>query len=415
MNRHSIFFKLNILFTLAVLAAIVAGLAIRSHLMVRERAELLLKSRLLLQEMRRSRSIPPTLIETLDLVPVTGAEREKILHRAKRLPRRLPLYRRRKSSFRRIVFRNGEHYLYLKPGRSDASAVILKPRNGPWKRQAILWMIFGGFVALLTLIYLTLRRALSPIRKLENDIRRYGEGTLSFRDLPRPAGEDEISRLAKAFYDSADKIERLGRSRQLFLRNLLHELNTPLTKGKLLAEISREPRTREMLHSVFDRLSLILEELVQIERISASKSDLRRHPVRIVDLIDQARDRLYLEESFPVDVGNATLSADFSSMSIVFKNLIGNAVKHGKNPLIRLREGKVEFVSDGPRLEHPLEWYTEPFRQGEKSAGGYGLGLYIVREILERHGMKLEYRHENGKNIFVIVTGASFRPSQKSA
>jgi two-component system OmpR family sensor kinase len=256
---------------------------------------------------------------------------------------------------------------------------------------------------LLAFIYLQLRRSLKPLGRLEADIRRYGEGKAL---RPRPEltnGNDEIARLARAFYEAEEKLRRLGDSRRLFLRNILHELNTPVTKGKLLAEISEEPRTREMLHSIFGRLTLLLEELARVERLAAATEALPLRPVRIVDLIDQARDRLYREEPIPYEGPDRAILADFASMAIVFKNLIDNGLKYGGDLRIRLRGDSLEFVSRGEALARELDWYLEPFSREESGGEGFGLGLYIVREILRRQGMELGYRHENGTNLFVVA------------
>jgi two-component system OmpR family sensor kinase len=402
MNRHSLFVKLNILFSIAMAAVFTAGYAWWGYLQKRERAELFLKSRVILREIRQGRHPPVTLFDTLNLTVIKGENREKILLKGKRPKRKhLPAKRMGRRPLRRIIRYRGESYLHISPpgNRRD---FLLKLHDDPWRRRVIPILVFGGVVLLLTLMYLMLRRSLLPIRKLEREILRYGKGDLETRDFILQKGDDEISRLARAFYDSADKIDRLNRSRRFFLRNLLHELNTPVTKGKLLAEISTEPQTRKMLHSIFGRLSLLLEELAEVERITAAENVIQKRPVRIIDLIEQARDRLYLENSFPVEVGNGLIMADFHLMATVFKNLIDNGLKYGENFSIRLRGEELEFTSEGKPLEHPLEWYTEAFRREEKSFSGFGLGLYIVKEILKRHEMEFLYRSEKGRNIFVI-------------
>jgi two-component system OmpR family sensor kinase len=92
-------------------------------------------------------------------------------------------------------------------------------------------------------------------------------------------------------------------------------------------------------------------------------------------------------------------------MVLVLKNLLDNGMKYGKNKcvLLRTRKGVIEVVSNGDPLEHPLSYYTEPFSQAEKRSSGFGLGLYIVDSILQKIGYRLGYRHEDGKNIFMLV------------
>ena len=66
---------------------------------------------------------------------------------------------------------------------------------------------------------------------------------------------------------------------------------------------------------------------------------------------------------------------------------------------------EISFSSTGDALKYPLSHYTDAFRKGDGfgSARGFGLGLYIVKEILQKHGMELSYRHSEGRNIFSIV------------
>jgi len=397
MNRHSVFFKLNLLFALAMAATLVAGWMVRGHLHKRDRTELRLKGRLVIREIRRNRRVAPELLRDLGLRRVADPhllrqmrEKMKRLRRGgapHRVPRMMLLQCR------------GESCLML---RTPRGPLFLMPQGSWLARNWLPMALLGGTALFLSLIYWLLRRSLLPLKTLEEEIRRYGRGN-EFRSAERfGKGEDEISRLARAFYDSAERVKRLGESRRLFLRTILHELNTPVTKGKLLAEISEDPATKRMLHSIFERLSLLLEELAQVERIAAAGEEPVLRPVRIVDLIDQARDRLYLDEAPPYEGENAVILADFSSLAIVFKNLIDNGLKYGRNLRIRLRGDSLEFVSEGDPLPRDPEWYLKPFRRGEKSAEGFGLGLYIVHEILKRQGMELEYRHEEGKNLFIV-------------
>ena len=399
MSRHSVFFKLNLLFLLALAVTLLATGFLLKHLEMKERMELRLKGRLIAQELRRTKRISGESLRALDLRRVTDPQKlRRVSERLKRQQRRGVRHHRR---FLLRTIRDREGLLLVL--RLGDRTLIFAPRGGWWARNSVPMLIVLGVLATLSLLYWLLRRSLEPLRLLEQEIRRYGEGRKLGERAPYTEGEDEIARLARAFYEAAERVERLGRSRQLFVRNILHELNTPVTKGKLLAEISRDPATGEMLHSIFDRLSLLLEELAQVERFTAAEVKLSLRPVRIVDLIDQARDRLYLEEPIPYEGENARIMADFGSMAIVFKNLIDNGLKYGESLRIRLRGSSLEFVSAGERLRHPLEWYLHPFKKESERSEGFGLGLYIVHEILRRQGMRLEYRHAEGCNIFAVT------------
>jgi two-component system OmpR family sensor kinase len=77
--------------------------------------------------------------------------------------------------------------------------------------------------------------------------------------------------------------------------------------------------------------------------------------------------------------------------------------------MLRTNGRVIEILSEGEKLHHPLQYYTEPFSQEEKRSSGFGLGLYIVHSILEKLGYKLGYRYEEGKNIFMIESAMRHR------
>ena len=401
MNRHSIFFKLNLLFATALVVTLIAGGLLYRQLEQRDRVALLLKSRLILQELRRDHKLSEALLQTLGLERVPPAQAVRFLPRS---GRQTNLRRHKRRYGRRLIRHGGEVYLLI---RTPRERLLLHARENTLRRYFLPGLLLGAILLILSLSYWALRRTLSPMRRLEEDIRRYGRGEpLRYAERFR-SGEDEISRIARAFYDSAERLKRYGEARRLFLRNLLHELNTPVTKGKLLAELSREPRTRRMLGTIFQRLSTLLGELVEVERIAAgSEPFAEREELKVKDLAREACRRLYCEEEkIPMDIPEElTLFADREAMVIVIKNLLDNARKYGRDPRIAIEGDHLAVRSRGAPLARPLEHYTEPFRQeyAEPKEEGFGLGLYIVREILERHGMELGYRHEKGENLFTV-------------
>lgn len=346
-----------------------------------------------MHEYRLTRQYPLQLFEELRLTPVKGEERAKILREN---PRSEEM--RRASKRARILRYEGHKYLYLKNHDID---LLLRDERGYWERFLIPLLVMLGTIMLLVTMYMLLRKALVPLKMLQQDIEQYGEGALTkytFSDK-----NDEISQVSNAFYRSVSKTQRLSDSRRLFIRNLFHELNTPVTKGKILTEIVEDPKTKSMLDAIFSRLASLLKELAQVEQITSENYVLSRKKIRILDLIDEAKGLLYFEEPIETNVTDQTIVADFSSMSIVFKNLIDNALKYGKNLEILYEENRLSFVSEGEALQGDFATYLEAFSDKKGSdISGFGLGLYIVKEVLNMHGMGLAYSYDEGKNRFTI-------------
>ena len=141
-----------------------------------------------------------------------------------------------------------------------------------------------------------------------------------------------------------------------------------------------------------------------MEKITSQSYTITKKPVPIVELIDQARDLLYLDDPIPTNVTSETVEADFATMSIVFKNLIDNGAKYGKNLKIIYEDNTLSFISEGKPLQEDLKHYTQAFSKGTmtESQKGFGLGLYIVNEILQKHKMQLVYKYTNGENWFRV-------------
>jgi len=394
MNRHSIFFKLNILFIVALLATVIAGTSIMMHLVKKEHMDMMYKSRLIMQEYRAVKHKPLALFKEFGLAEVKGRERALVLKKAEMHDH---MMHRRWS---KLLQYKGDRYLYIdKP----AYRILLKDSRSDLERYLLPVLVFFSIILLLTVMYILLRRSLTPLKQLQQDIVDYGEGELKRYTFSEK--KDEISQASNAFYHSVEKVHRLSESRQLFIRNLFHELNTPVTKGKILAEIVEDPKTQAMLESIFGRLSSLLKELAQMEKITSENYTLNTKSVRIIDLIDEASDLLFLETGVKSNVESETIEADFSAMSIVFKNLIDNAYKYGTDPEIIYTEGQLSFLSNGEPLKENLAYYTEAFSKGleQQSSKGFGLGLYIVNEILHKHHMGFEYIHREDKNHFIIM------------
>ena len=258
-------------------------------------------------------------------------------------------------------------------------------------------------LALLLLLYLAVLKKLYPLKKLHTEIERFAQGDMNTRITYKH--DDEIGRIAKNFDEAILHINELGASKNLFMRNLMHELKTPITKGRIVVEMLEDETIKKILVRAFERMNELISELAEIERVTTQSFEPCFEQVTLDTIIQKSQELLMVESSYvTVEIKNKTIITDVKLMSLAIKNLLDNGLKYGKKKavIIRTNTYALEILSEGEVLEHPLSYYTEPFSQGEKRSSGFGLGLYIVHSILEKLGYKLAYRYEERKNIFII-------------
>jgi len=160
------------------------------------------------------------------------------------------------------------------------------------------------------------------------------------------------------------------------------------------------------MHSIFERLNLLIDEFAKIEQITSKNFDLHMKPYKMSDLVEASIDLLMVEnpkrlitielvEDFHTEV-------DFELFTLTLKNLLDNGIKYStdKHITVRIIDKKLQVINNGEALKEPLENYFKPFHTSKK---GLGLGLYIVKSILDIHHKALLYAHEDGKNIFTVV------------
>lgn len=270
-------------------------------------------------------------------------------------------------------------------------------------RYFIIKAIGAAVFVVLILLYFFILRKLKPLRTLKKQIDRFAQGKLNeIEDVS--TGNDEISQVAEAFHRAILQIIKLNQSRQFFLRNIMHELKTPITKGLITLEMLEDDKYKERLEGIFNRLEILINEFAAIEQITSGAAFINRKKYNILDILDEAKEismrdenniRVFMGESFFVNV-------DFKLFTTAIKNMIDNGIKHSLDGFVQIdiMEDYICFKNRGNELNNTLEYYTQAFTQGSKQKSSFGLGLYIVNTILESHNMKLDYAYEDGINLF---------------
>jgi signal transduction histidine kinase len=259
------------------------------------------------------------------------------------------------------------------------------------------------------LSFLLTRKVLRPLSDMAAISKRIAAGDYS--DRVETASRDEVGHLAQAFNQMADGLERIERLRRSMVVDMAHELRTPLTniRGYLeaLADgvVPPSKETFELLQQEILRLVRLAEDLSQLTKADAARAYLQREAISLPGLIGQVLELYrYQFEARGIAVhtdcaGTAErVTGDRDKLLQVLRNLIQNACQYtpaGGSLSIsteRVAEGiKATFANTGPEIApSDLRLLFERFFRAEKSrsrdSGGAGIGLAIVKELVEAHG-----------------------------
>ena len=285
----------------------------------------------------------------------------------------------------------------------DDEYILKTPDEENITDKLILNILIFVDIFVLILIFLYILKLLSPLKIITKQITNFANGDLSSRiDIK---SNDEIGVLSSSFNKMASNLENLITTREELLRDIGHELRTPIAKGKFAIEKINDFSQKELLKKIFKDLEILTNELIELEKLNSTKLNITTFKVET--LIVESLGKLYLDDESKIEItieDNFKIKADLYYLSIVLKNLIDNALKYATSfPIeIIVKTNEISVLNQGKALSKELDYYLKPFTQELSQRDGFGLGLSIVKKIIDRHNFKLEYEFKNQTNIFKI-------------
>ncbi|MDD3324854.1 MAG: ArsS family sensor histidine kinase [Sulfurospirillaceae bacterium] len=297
-----------------------------------------------------------------------------------------------------------QDFIYAVAKRPRGETIVLLT---PYKKEVLSQFVFPVMAYLfIFFLYIGILKSILPVKSLREKIRLFANGDYDIECSSEK--KDEIAGLANEFDSAVKKIKGLRDSRQLFLRNIMHELKTPITKGKLAIEMFEDSTYKDILKNVFKRQETLLDEFSRIEKLSADELKLHIAPYKADDIVDFALDIIDEKRgNITQNIKPIILHVDLELFATALKNLLDNALNYSadNHAAIDIKENTIVVSNKGEPLECPLEDFAKPYFMGtkkQKSSRGLGFGLYIVWHILRLHKMKITYDRKNDTNFFTI-------------
>jgi len=272
-----------------------------------------------------------------------------------------------------------------------------------WGRHWInrLWML-GVVIAF---CYVLARHLTGPLRRLQSAVERFGKG--DFTSRVGSTRQDEVGELSKTFDQMAERIQNLVATQRNLLRDISHELRSPLSRLSVAVELARShPQNAKALDQIekeADRLNTLVGEVLSLARTEDMELSLECVPIDLNAMLHDLVNLCAIEArqrncQIVVDSpGDTTINADAELLRRALENVIRNALRYapaGTDITVRVAQTndavRITIRDRGPGV--PPELLTrifEPFYRVDQArnrdTGGTGLGLAIAKRAIESH------------------------------
>jgi len=315
----------------------------------------------------------------------------------------------------------------VQPGTALIIAQNMAPQEKVLHRLGAVMLLFGlaGVIGATAAGWAVARNGLRPVRRLTRNVERIAR-TEDLQPLPIE-GDDEVARLATAFNDMLVTVSASRDRQRRLVADASHELRTPLTSLRTNLDLLLQADASGGLDDAA-RAELLEDVRGQIEEMSNLVGDLvelaRDEPLRtVVEQVDLAEvvDRAVARArrrgtglTFDVDTEPWWVTGESASLERAVTNLLDNAVKWsppGGTVRIRLNHGTLTVDDEGPGIAPgDREQVFDRFYRSEESRSmpGSGLGLSIVRQVIERHSgnVRVDETEGGGTRMVMQVPGA---------
>jgi two-component system sensor histidine kinase CpxA len=328
---------------------------------------------------------------------------------------------------------DGRAYTLVSAGRVPPRT-LLEPGPRGVGMRLIVAAIISAMVSLLLARYLA-----APLGELSRASRALATGDLSARvGAPLDRRKDEFGELALDMDEMAGRLQASQQANQRLLRDVSHELRSPLARLRVALEIARN-KDQDLVAAELNRIELesqrletLVDEVLSLLRESSGPQQLQMQHFDLAELladlvetvnyeISEGEEQIGLETESPI-----YLDADRELLWRVFENLLRNALIHSGHrggihiiaELSANKEARICVKDSGPGIaDNHLDMIFEPFYRvdeaRDRKSGGHGLGLAIAASAVRRHGGRISAsnRHGGGLEVLVVLPVYAKQPS----
>jgi two-component system, OmpR family, sensor kinase len=296
-----------------------------------------------------------------------------------------------------------------------------RPAGGPTPPRSLLrgttglvWVLGIAALAVAVGSFPIVRRLTKRLEALRRGVERWGAGDLSVR--VDESGSDEAAFLARRFNHAAARVEQLVKSHKSLLANASHELRSPLARIRMGLELlgpKAEPAARREIERNIAELDQLVEEILLASRLDAPETDIgTREQVDLTGLAAEECARTDAELLPSEDGEPVVVEGVPRLLRRVVRNLLENARRYSRGPVqVEVaREGAeavLRVTDHGPGVPpDQRERIFEPFYRlpgASEREGGVGLGLALVKGIVQRHQGSVRCEGREGAGASFVV------------
>ncbi|WMJ68713.1 HAMP domain-containing sensor histidine kinase [Stenotrophomonas sp. 24(2023)] len=309
----------------------------------------------------------------------------------------------------------------------DGMAIVIREHTGPagkltimahgevdtltWQMAMAAHVITLPIFALLALVTLIatpiiVRKALAGVERIAQEAKNISASHRGIR-LTETAVPVEIAPLVTAVNEALDRLDEGHERQRRFIAAAAHELRTPIAILRVKIDAADDATSRSLAVEIA-RLATLAEQLLDLHRMETSGQRETIHLARLAKRVAADLAPLLIQSGRSVAVvvePHHPIQGETGAVERVLSNLVLNAAEHGgRHVIVRVQGTCIEVEDDGPGIpEAERERVFEPFQRLRPRQTGTGLGLNLVRQVVDRHGGRVTILDAPGGGALIRV------------